>query len=149
MDRFRSDQRPGQHADHHSDQRPDRHCEQRSEQRPDRRADSACDAAAHEVAPVRPAVLTSLAAATTALLATAGVLIDRGTLAPPLTLAPAVLTILLMTLGAGLAAVTVSAAWQGRGVAGSWRDGSHVRTAARSGRQPGHTESAGSPAGPT
>ena len=113
MDRFRSDQRPGQHAD------------------------SARDAAAHEAAPVRPAVLTSLAAATTALLATAGVLIDRGTLAPPLTFAPAVLTILLMTLGAGLAAVTVSAAWQGRGVAGS------------SGRQPGHTESAGSPAGPT
>lgn len=137
MDRFRSDQRPGQHSDHHSDQRPDR------------RADSARGAAAHEAAPVRPAVLTSLAAATTALLATAGVLVDRGTLAPPLTLAPAVLTILLMTLGAGLAAVTVSAAWQGHGVAGSWRDGSHVTPAARSRRHRGHTESAGSPAGPT
>lgn len=141
MDRFRSDQRP--------DQRPEQRPDRRPEQRPDRRADSARDVAAHAVAPVRPAVLTSLAAATTALLATAGVLVDRGTLAPPLTLAPAVLTILLMTLGAGLAAVTVSAAWQGRGVAGTWRDGSPVRTAARSRRQPGHTESAGSPAGPT
>lgn len=127
----------------------------RSDQRPDRRADSARAAAAHEVAPVRPAVLTSLAAATTALLATAGVLVDRGTLTPPLTLAPAVLTILLMTLGAGLAAVTASAAWQGRAVTAArsrrqpGHGGSPVTTAPRSRRQPGHTESAGSPAGPT
>jgi hypothetical protein len=80
----------------------------------------------------------SLAAAATALLATAGVLVDRGALAPPLALVPAVLTILLMTLGAGLAAITVSAAWQGRGV-----------TMSRSRRRPDHPESAGSPAGPT
>ena len=63
---------------------------------------------------VHPGVLTSLAAVATALLASAGVLVDRGALMTPLSLAPAALTVALMTLGAGLAAITISAAWQGR-----------------------------------
>lgn len=57
----------------------------------------------------------SLAASATAVLATAGILVEGGALRQPLAVLPLVGTIALMTLGAGLAAVTASAAWQGHG----------------------------------
>lgn len=57
----------------------------------------------------------SLAASATTVLATAGVLVEGGALRQPLAVLPLVGTIALMTLGAGLAAVTMSAAWQGHG----------------------------------
>lgn len=57
----------------------------------------------------------SLAASATAVLAAAGVLVDGGALRQPLAVLPLLGTIALLTLGVGLAAVTVSAAWQGHG----------------------------------
>lgn len=95
----------------------------------------------HASTPVHAGVLVSLAAAATALLASAGVLVDRGALTAPLSLVPATLTIAVLTLGAGLAAITVSAAWQSR----RSRDRSRVVRGASAGQ----AESAGSPAGPT
>lgn len=73
------------------------------------------DAGAGTNARVRPAILVSLAASATTVLATAGVLVEGGALRQPLAVLPLVGTIALMTLGAGLAAVTMSAAWQGHG----------------------------------
>ena len=64
---------------------------------------------------VKPSVLVSLAASATAVLAAAGVLVEGGALRQPLAVLPLVGTITLLTLGVGLAAVTVSAAWQGHG----------------------------------
>lgn len=64
---------------------------------------------------VKASVLVSLAASATAVLAAAGVLVEGGALRQPLAVLPLVGTVALLTLGVGLAAVTVSAAWQGHG----------------------------------
>ena len=103
----------------------------------------------HASTPVHAGVLVSLAAAATALLASAGVLVDRGALAAPLSPVPATLTIAVLTLGAGLAAITVSAAWQSRRSRDRSRDRCRDRCRVVRGATAGQAESAGSPAGPT
>lgn len=70
---------------------------------------------AHTSTRVKPSVLVSLAASATAVLAAAGVLVEGGALRQPLAVLPLIGTIALLTLGVGLAAITVSAAWQGHG----------------------------------